>query len=207
MAKTRVAQSCFLQNTAVHNAQPSTHFLGQQSPLFSSLKAARELILWRDRKGGRRGVENGPRGLLLVIREGLPSLHQVPVGVLFFLPPSVLPASCSEPALLTRDLVCSCWHGVSTIVPSLGQAPPGRLHTGLCSRPRGGGGTGCCPACIRVGLALFKQLGSSCKLPNTYFGRSAWPAAGAFHYSGDISLNMLQFLHPSSGPSPSRRTV
>lgn len=60
----------------------------------------------------------------------------------------------------------------------------------------GFGRKGCCPACIRVGLALFKQLGSSCKLPNTYFGRSAWPEARAFHYFGDISLNLLQFLHP-----------
>ena len=56
------------------------------------------------------------------------------------------------------------------------------------------------PTCIRVGLALFKQLGSSCKLPNTYFERSAWPAAGAFHYFGDISLNMLQFLQPQLRP-------
>lgn len=50
-------------------------------------------------------------------------------------------------------------------------------------------------ACIRVGLALFKQSRSSCKLPNTYFGRSAWPEARALHYSCDISLNMLQSLH------------
>ena len=84
--------------------------------------------------------------------------------------------------------------------PAQVRPPPMRLHSLLCSWPRGGGGTACCPACIRVGLALFKQLGSSCKLPNTYFGRSAWPEARAFHYSGDISLNMLQFLHPQLRP-------
>lgn len=51
------------------------------------------------------------------------------------------------------------------------------------------------PACIRVGLALFKRSRSSCKLLNTYFGRSAWPEARALHYSCDISLNKLQSVH------------
>lgn len=102
---------------------------------------------------------------------------------------------------------CPAWSGpVSTRAPIPGQVPflemlhLAGLHTLPCSWPGGGSEKGCCPACVRVGLALFKQLGSSCKLPNTYFGRSAWPAAGAFHYFGDISLNMLRFLHSQLRP-------
>lgn len=142
-----------------------------------------------------------------------------PLGVLYFVILSLLPAvyvaghhpSC---ILLSASLIYSgsgsapVGRGcpVSTTVPGPDQVPflemlcQAGLHTLPCSWLRGGSEKGCCPACVRVGLALFKQSGSSCKLPNTYFGRSAWPATGAFHYFGDISLNMLQFLHSQLWP-------
>lgn len=147
-----------------------------------------------------------------------------PLGVLYFLIQSVFPAACgaghfTSCILVSAGLIdlgsgsapvgmgCPAWSGpVSTTAPIPGQVRfleilcLVELHTLPCSRPGGGSEKGCCPACVRVGLALFKQSGSSCKLPNTYFGRSAWPAAGAFHYFGDISLNMLQFLHSQLRP-------
>lgn len=58
----------------------------------------------------------------------------------------------------------------------------------------GGGKASQPPASGWAWLSSISQC-SSCKLPNTYFGRSAWPEAGALHYSCDISLNRLQSFH------------
>lgn len=164
----------------------------------------------------------GTWGSYLCFWAGL--LYQGPAGCLVLSHHICLPAACgtghhTSCILLSASLIdsgsgsapvgmgCPAWSGsISTTAPLPGRVPflemlcLAGLHTLPCSWPGGGSEKGCCPACVRVGLALFKQSSSSCKLPNTYFGRSAWPAAGAFHYFGDISLNMLQFLHSPLRP-------
>lgn len=127
-------------------------------------------------------------GLLLLFLGRLPSLprgppacllHSYPVCLSLGLGPHLLP-SASASIIDSESGSAPVSMGVSHVEQSPDHRGPqvrcpccDRLPTLLCFWPRGGGGRGCRPACLREALALSTQLGSSCKLPNTYFGRSA----------------------------------
>lgn len=116
------------------------------------------------------------------------------------------PASSFQPALLTQDLGLLWLVGVPRgAVPVL--QPPARLGPLLspcpvCSWPRGRGRKGCRCTAVRVGLAL-QAVGLQLQTPKHILWEvEAWPAAGAFHYFGDTSLNMLHFLQPQLRAPP-----
>lgn len=103
---------------------------------------------------------------------------------------SLTGAMVSHGGFLTGGLVC-CRSSPDQVPPS---------SRCLSSRPllagsRGGGGKACRPPASGWAWLSSSTHSPAAKLPNTYFGRSAWPEARALHYSSDISLNMLQSFH------------
>lgn len=146
--KTHVAHSCFLQNSAFHDAQPSSRFLGQQSP-FTQRSAC---TLHENASCGERGSgvgevwRTGPRGSSLRSGEGLPSLHRGGACGHLVLsypicPGPTSPASCSALALLTQDLVCPRGQGDAHRCPQPGSGPfREAAHRALLQAQRWGDG-------------------------------------------------------------------